>query len=210
MKDGPHIAAEQLERSSQTMFDSDAVIIVPSQGDSHLSLQLSATTVNNEVYSGSATIVKTTVKVSKNTPTVTLKTVVGKPFLLGSVNNLKTVLTISHAGACDGPNLAAGDTTIDLTAHQPWNSLNWSCYELSVEAKSFWKLVSKSLRADGKIILIGCEMGVSYAKMVATETGKRVYGSMTSLAAAHPPTVLKHVKAIEEGGLLAPMRLFTG
>src|SRR5271166_5165287 len=132
------------------------VIIVPTQGANAKNFELVAKSLNHKVYSGKATIIKTTITESGE---VDFKTHDGKPFSWGAAHHLSSVLTISHGMECDGPNLALGDDTVHILHHQPWGGLPAHCGELTETAKSFWKSVSKTLTKNGKIILLGCSMG---------------------------------------------------
>jgi hypothetical protein len=101
-----------------------AVILVPAQGHHAQQFQWSARAVKSSVYGGRAIIVSTEVTAPKDiNPTyqglnnyqVKLRTEHGKPFAFGDHRNVSTMLTISHAAAQDGPNLAAG-----VGGYQPW------------------------------------------------------------------------------------------
>jgi hypothetical protein len=187
---------------------SQAVIIVPTQGDSAKNFELVAKSLNHRIYNGKATIVKTTITESGE---VAFKTHDGKPFSWGAAHHLSSVLTISHGMECDGPNLALADSNVDISHHQPWgrDGAGATCGELSEVAKSFWKSVSKTLTKNGKIMLLGCSMGHDlYAKNVSRVTRRAVFASDGSFGAANEQTVLKHVQNIEKGKVNKPMKRF--
>jgi D-arabinose 1-dehydrogenase-like Zn-dependent alcohol dehydrogenase len=69
--------------------------------------------------------------------------------------------------------------------------------------------VGKALTKDGKIILLGCEMGLGhYGKSVANVTKKQVFASTGKFGAANEQTALKRVQSIEKGGVSASMKRF--
>jgi hypothetical protein len=182
-----------------------AIIVVPSQGQHASMFQGVAKSVDRNVYASKARVVKTTVtKNDDGTLAVSFSTLKGDAFSWGSVSELSTVLTISHGGSCDGPNLnygAGGD-------NQPWGA-ELCGEELIQGGQDFWGMVGSTLKASGKVILIGCYMGSgSYAQGVAQATGKAVYASDGLFAAANEATTLKHVKAIEKGVVISPMKKF--
>jgi hypothetical protein len=184
----------------------NAIIIIPSQGWDTAAFEAVARKLSSEVYAGKATILKTTVADSEGSYDVQFKTLAGTLFTWDSdaAKDLATVMTISHGFSCDGPNLAFG-----AGGQQPWGSEGGMCDALSDYAKSFWESVGRSLRADGKIILAGCSMGIGfYAATVATIAGKPVYAATGSFGAGDEATALKHVKAIENGKVLPPMQRY--
>ena len=76
-------------------------------------------------------------------------------FTFGDTSNLDRVLTISHSGPLDGPNLAyhvqgGGD-------YQPWGGNHDG--SLPSEARRFWGSVGDAMKQGGKIILLGCKIG---------------------------------------------------
>jgi hypothetical protein len=174
------------------------VIIVPSQGEDTGAFATVAKQLKKDVYHDKATVVKTLVH---GAPIEVAFTKRGRPFSWAKVHDLRSVLTISHSGICDGPNLAYHDG-----GYQPWDS---NCTALSADARAFWVSVGQALRAGGKIILLGCNMGGSnYAQLVATATSRAVYAATRAFAAGSAPFVLKHVRAIEKGLELDPMKRF--
>jgi hypothetical protein len=197
-------------------MEGKVVIIIPSQGEDIGAFESVARRLKREVYS-KATIVKTTVEVyltdhketigettvteSGGSLSVTFATLDGHAFSWATTHGLSRVLTISHAFSRDGPNLAYGDG-----GYQPWGSDGAT---LAAAGQSFWQSVGRALRADGKIILLGCVMGAgAYAGNVATATGKQVYASTDLFAAGNAATALKYVRAIEKGRVPTPMKKF--
>lgn len=182
-----------------------AVIIVPSQGQHASMFEGVAKSVDRKVYGGKAIVVRTTVvKSDTGSLAVSFSRTNGKPFSWGDVSDLSTIVTISHGGGCDGPNLnygAGGD-------NQPWGAD--ACDEaLSAGGRAFWGDMAIELKATGKIILVGCYMGSgSYAQGVANLTGRTVYASTDLFAAANEATTVKHVKSIEKGVAIKPMKRF--
>jgi hypothetical protein len=182
-----------------------AVIIVPSQGNHASMFEGVAKAVDRKVYGGKAIVLRATVaKAADGTLGVTFSKVNGKPFSWDDVSNLTSIVTISHGGGCDGPNLnygSGGD-------NQPWGAE--ACDEAIAEGgRAFWGAMAAELKATGKIILVGCYMGSgSYAQGVANVTGRSVYASDGLFAAANSATTEKHVKAIEKGTVISPMKRF--
>jgi hypothetical protein len=182
------------------------VIIIPSQGDANNAFEDVAVKLKKEVYSN-ATIIKTTVTDSSGAASVAFTTLNGHAFAWDRTHNVSRVLTISHGGAGDGPNLALGDDSVPLDEHQPWGSKNAS--DLSDAAQAFWKSVGRSLRADGKIILLGCNEGSgAYAGNVAKAAGKHVFAATDEIAAGNSTSALKIVRSIEARHAKKPMKDF--
>jgi hypothetical protein len=175
-----------------------AVIVVPSQGVDRLAFDAVARQLRREVYEGNATIVRTTVH---PTGQVTLTTLAGKPFSWGDVRQLSSVLVISHGGY-EGPNLATLDESVAVDLHQ---ALGKQPGELSEEGKSFWRSVGGALDDRGKIILLGCHED-TYGQKVAGVALRRVFGPAKFFEAGDERVALRHVKAIEGGTVLPPMR----
>jgi hypothetical protein len=182
-----------------------AVIIVPSQGKHASMFEGVAKSVDRKVYGGKATVVRTTVtKGDDGALGVTFGKTNGKSFSWGDVSELSSVVTISHGGSCDGPNLnygSGGD-------NQPWGAE--ACDEAIAEGgRAFWGSIATVLKPTGKVILVGCYMGLgSYAKGVAAVTGHSVYAADGLFAAANEATTVKHVGAIEKGVVIRPMKRF--
>lgn len=180
-----------------------AVIVVPSQGKHASMFKDVAKSLRRKVYSKEATIVETTVSSIFGVLSVTFNTLDGKVFSWADVSNLDSVLTISHAGFCDGPNLAS-----EAGGYQPWGSPECDG-TLSVEGAKFWATIGSTLKSGGKIILIGCSMGAGlYGQAVANAAKRTTYASDGLFAAADEATTLKHVKAIEKGLPIRPMKRF--
>src|SRR5258708_36044065 len=97
------------------------IIIIPSQGDAKNAFEDVARKLKKEVYSN-ATIVKTTVTDTSGAASVAFTTLDGHPFAWDRTHNVSRVLTISHGGAGDGPNLALGDGSVTLDGHHPGRS----------------------------------------------------------------------------------------
>jgi hypothetical protein len=174
------------------------VIIVPSQGESTGLFMAGARKLKEMVYPG-ATIVRTKIVESGGTVKVTLKKLNGQEFSFDKVQKLSRVLTVSHGAYGDGPNLAYGDGSISQDAHQPWGRAGVISEDLRPPGKEFWLSVSRAMRADGRIILVGCGMASGYGRIVAKITGKRTCGASDHVAAAVPASVLNHVQMFETG-----------
>lgn len=185
-----------------------AVIVVPSQGKHASLFKDVAKSLKKKVYLKEAIIVTTTVSSLFGGNFVTYDKLDGTSFSWAEVSNLASVLTISHAGFCDGPNLTPGEG-----GDQPWGtepSREPGCSEvLSAQAVTFWRLIGTVLKANGKILLIGCSMGLGkYGQSVANAAKHTTYASDGLFAAADEATTLKHVKAIEKGLVIQPMKRF--
>jgi hypothetical protein len=191
----------------------NAIIIVPSQGDSINAFDDVARQLNQQVYGGTATIVKTTLTESGGSVAVTFQTLRRATFSWDTTHDISTVLTISHATGNDGPNLALGDESINVLLHQPWGMDPSDPTRLSPAAQTFWASVGRAMNADGKIILLGCNIGTggadAYAGRVAAVTGKKVYAATAAFAAGNTATAVKHVRAIEGQHPKPPMKEFS-
>lgn len=187
-----------------------AVIIVPSQGKHASMFESVAKTVAKKAYKGNALVVRTTVtNLDEDSFSVSLNTTNGDSFSWANVKDLGSVVTISHSGPKDGPNLAHGDDSIVVGGHQPWGT-EWEKEDLTSRAKNFWRQVSKATKGDGKLILLGCYMGEeNYAQTIATLTGRTAYASKDAIAAANTEKSLMHVRSIEKGVVRPPMKQFT-
>ncbi|HWO36220.1 MAG TPA: hypothetical protein VNO32_46105 [Candidatus Acidoferrum sp.] len=178
------------------------VIIVPSQGHDTNSFESVAKTLKAQVYHH-ATIIRTTVTQSGDSLSVTFTNLNGTAFSWDPALHLARVLTISHAFSGDGPNLA-----YEAGGYQPWGS-NSSASTLAPEGQAFWQSVGQAMQPNGKIILLGCFMGLGhYAENVAKASGKKVFASTDLFAAGNAETGLKYVRAIEEGRVLKPLKSF--
>jgi hypothetical protein len=155
-----------------------------------------------------------TVDTFENQVTVSFNTLKGNhPFRWENWYNLSRVVMITHGATSDGPNLAYKDPSLSDSAKQPWGTVpdgNKHRTQLSPAASAFWSLVGKAVRADGMIILLGCNVGRDeYALLVSELTKKNVYAPKDYCSAGNPPTALKQVKGIESQKLLTPMMRFT-
>jgi len=184
------------------------VIIIPSQGDAKKHFKDVAQTLKKNVYK-KAIIVETTVSDAGGTASVAFNTLDGHPFDWSTAHDVSRVLTISHAFAADGPNLAMLDDSVPVDEHQPWGSKDGAGVELSDAAKAFWTTVGSSMSGNGKIMLLGCSMGSgAYASNVAKATGRHVFAATDSIAAGDNTTSLKYVRSIEKGNAKKPMKDF--
>jgi hypothetical protein len=189
------------------------VIIVPSQGAHVDNFTASAQAVNQKVYHGRATIVRTTVTKSGDFFDVAFATLGGTPFLWRNVNDgaLSTVLTISHAAKNDGPNLALADRTLETFGHQPWGSVDGKGLKLTEIATSFWNGTGRTLSNTGKIILLGCDMGAgNYSSLVMNASGRRTIASTDVIGAGNTEVAQKYVRGIESNHILPPMQAASG
>src|SRR5258708_29037828 len=189
------------------MPDDKVIIIIPSQGDAKNAFEDVALKLKEEV-SSKVTIAKPTATESSGAASVAFATLDGHPFAWDRTHNVSRVLTISHAFAADGPNLAMLDNSVPVEEHQPWGSKNEG-RDLSDAAQTFWTSVGSSLRADGKIILLGCAMGSrAYAANVAKAAGKRVFAATDEIGAGNSTSALMYVRSIEAGHAKKPMQGF--
>jgi hypothetical protein len=146
---------------------------------------------------------------SNGSSSVTLTKLDGTAFSWGGKHHLTRVLTISHAFSGAGQNLTYGDSAFgEGGGSQPWGSKD-NNGNLSTEGQSFWKSVGDAMRPDGKIIMLGCFMGLgAYGANVARAANKRVYASTDLFGAGDTHTALKYVGAIERGNVLKPLKRF--
>ena len=183
-------------------------MIVPASGDHASMFEGVAKHLKKKVYKGNARVLRATVETGKGGHVVvTFATTRGARFSWDEVKNLKSVITISHGGPNDGPNMNAGSGE---ESSQPWGRATLDGGSgFSNNAIQFWKLIAGELKPTGKIILVGCSMGTdTYAADVAMLTRRRVYASDGLFAAANVDTTAAHVRAIENGHVTRPMKLF--
>jgi hypothetical protein len=190
------------------------VIIVPSQGASVDQFVTSAKLLKVHLYS-LARIVQTVLIPGDISDSVDLVELASKgKFTWNQKPDLDSVLTITHGAPLRGPNLtyAGGRAALVVQGSadqgQPWGSDSENG-SLSFLGRQFWGEVGRSLKPKGKIIMLGCKMGLgTYAQNVAREADHDVYASTDDFGAGHPDTVLRHVTAIERGGVLKPIVKF--
>jgi hypothetical protein len=201
-----------------------AVILVPSQGSHVEQFHWSARELKRAVYHSRAEIVDAEVGaaptifseiVGDDSRPIRFVTEKGKPFSFRNHRHLRAVITISHAGPDDGPNLLYG-----AGGYQPWQIYGKSAADnpysaggkfkvemLRPKARDFWKDVGQAMAADGKIIMVGCNLGTnSYIDLVANASGRKTYGPSAACSAGDVKTVVRIVKTIEHGGVPPPMR----
>jgi hypothetical protein len=93
----------------------------------------------------------------------------------------------------------------DPAADPPRRAFTFSA--LRPKAWAFWKEIGQSLSGDGKIILVGCNLGTGhYIDHVANASGHPTYGAQAPFSAADVKTVVRVVKGIERGIAFEPMR----
>jgi hypothetical protein len=165
-----------------------------------------AKALDRKVYRGRAEVIYTEVELTGASPaTVKFFKLDASEFSWADAHHLITVITVSHGFSGDGPNLAygLGDERYQAWASDPAGGLGPA-------AKEFWgRKVGSAMKENGKIILVGCFMGDGeYARNVAKEAGVKVFASTGLFAAANEDTTLKHVRAIERGSALRPMKGF--
>lgn len=91
-----------------------ALLIVPAQGHARGAFRGVAHKLKRELYRRQAEVVRASVP-SSSKYGVNLEIDGGRPFSFGDYADVKTVMVISHAGPCDGPNLDPRGT-----GEQPW------------------------------------------------------------------------------------------
>ena len=98
----------------------------------------------------------------------------------------------------------------DGVCYQPWGGVSDSNHDLAEPSKKFWEMIGRTLRPRGKIILIGCNMGLlQYANQVAAASGRTVYASTDLFAAGKSETVVRYVSSLEnENVVLRPLKRF--
>lgn len=202
-----------------------AVILVPSQGKHVQQFYWSARGLKDKVYMGRAEIVKVELGPAQagidplrdyDDREIRFSTEKDQPFSFGNHRNLRSVVTISHAAPKDGPNLLYGEG-----GNQPWGIYGrratadnvysgggkFHVDMLRPRARDFWRGVGRSLAVDGKIIMLGCNLGLSfYLNHVANASDRKAYGPTSACSAADVNTVVGLVKKIEIGTIPAPMK----
>jgi len=198
-----------------------AVIIVPSQGHDTNSFLDVAKSLKAHVYHHAmivkTTVVKTTDASGGTSSMVKFTKLDGTEFSWDPKLHLARVLTVSHSFSGAGQNLAyeaGGDIdppdcdSTNTCLNQPWGT-HANDGSLSAEGQQFWQSVGHAMQPHGKIIMLGCFMGGGeYGNSVAKATGKRVFASTDLFGAGDSTTVLKHVRAIEKGHVLKPLKSF--
>jgi len=186
------------------------IIIVPTQGHDTNAFLAVAIGVARDLYGGDATILRTTVTLVRGTAyapeefSVAFHTRDGAEFDWDTVSGVGTVITISHAFSCDGPNLAYQDG-----GYQPFGTVKSGCDELTPLAQDFWETVGNRMVPGGKIFLAGCFMGWGqYGSLVASASGRTVYASDGFFGAGDIDTVSTYPRYIERGTVRPPMKRF--
>ncbi len=182
----------------------EVVIVVPSQGANVHHFRNSARALKSHLYP-KAVIVETNVKESDDRSLVTFKTIDGAPFSWSTKKSIARVVVISHGGY-DGPNLSYHGGGL-----QPWQFVR---DDKNSPGNVFWGAVGASLSEQGSVILIGCHEGAtpfdgsSYGQEVARITNRPVFAPSDFFAAAKSEVVVNHVRHIESGKALKPMKRF--
>ncbi len=185
-----------------------ALLIVPNQGHAHSSFLAVARKLNRELYEGHARVVKATVP-SSSTIGVTLEMDRGGAFSWSDYSSLKTVMVISHADICDGPNLDRNNT-----GEQPWRVKEGTACtddaELIQAGVNFWGKVGDVLGERGKVVIMGCHCGENnYATLVAEAARHTVFAANGDFSAAHGGAALKHARKMETGRATNIFKKFT-
>ncbi len=188
----------------KTSTRTDAILIVPNQGHAHRSFLAVARKLKLELYKNRAVVLKATAP-SRAPIGVTLERDRGGAFSWDDHSGVKTVMVISHAGICDGPNLDRNGT-----GNQPWRvKKGTACTEraeLVAAGIRFWGKVGDILRTSGKIVLMSCHCGEeNYASLVAEAAQRTVFAANGDFAAANGESALKHAQKMESG---KPTRVF--
>jgi len=184
--------------ASQRADRVNAILIVPNQGHGRTGFLAVARKLKRELYRGRAEVVKATVP-SKSKIGVALEIDRGGPFAWKDYSGLKTIMVISHAGICSGPNLDH-----DGSGEQPWGvPADVECTDeaaLKPAGVKFWRKVGKALGKTGKTIILSCHCGENnYASLVAEATGHTVFAANGDFAAAHGGAALSHARKMEAG-----------
>jgi len=185
-----------------------AVIIYASQGDGVTSFQATAYFANKKIYGSSAAVFKTIYKkpfdVDFVLDTYCSPNIKNDKFW-ENVKLCSTFVTVSHFGIDDGPILAYQDPILfdDITMSQPWPTEDKDHTKLKSSGRLFWEKVGQGLSM--KIVLLGCNSGVTYAQAVATAAKCDVFGFVDSSAAGNWASMEPHLTAVESGtGILKP------
>jgi hypothetical protein len=186
-----------------------AVIIIPSQWENASQLEESALALQAKVYFGRAEIVR--VELDSSDKVAFAFRGRGGRFRFSDVDDLGTVMTLSHGGQRDGPVLFPG-----AAHHQPWSAAtedDSTSYGFTRDGLHFWTRVKMALAGGdpwrpasqpAKVILFGCLMGSpdycdNYAQKVAWATGVPTWGATNLCAPANAKTVVDWVRRIENG-----------
>lgn len=179
-----------------------AVIVAPSQGEHASLFQTVAKSLLSKVYGGQGWIFKTIVHSGGNVAVH----LISKPqkgdiiTFWSQIEAAKSFITVSHCGAIDGPILARQDPDLTTTDEmQPWH-LEVTQRELAERGQRFWGRVGKHLPEGGKIMILGCASGNTYAPIVARKAQRRTFGFLDSCAAADSATMVRIVTSIETRG----------
>lgn len=186
----------------------DAILIAPNQGHAHNQFLGVARKLKRELYRRRAEVVKATIP-SASRLGATLRVDGGGTFSFDDYRDVKTVMVISHAGICDGPNLDHEGKVKD-PFNQPWRMKRGTACtddaELVPAGVRFWSAAGESLREKGKIVLMSCHCGENnYPDRVIGAAGHTVYGANGDFAAANGRAALSHARQMEKG---RPTRIF--
>lgn len=112
-------------------------------------------------------------------------------------------LTISHVGTRDGPIMTHDFTDpsdaskYDWSKCQPWPT-DATGRTLGSAGTDFWTRIGRAPKTD-KIMILGCDSGVSYSRAVADVAGITVFGFKDECAAGNPSSMRPYVQGIEAG-----------
>lgn len=111
-------------------------------------------------------------------------------------------LTISHVGTTDGPIMThdfkdpSNPGKYDWSKCQPWPTDGKGA--LGPAGSEFWTRIGRAPKTN-KIMILGCDSGVSYSRAVADVAGIAVYGFKDECAAGNPSSMRPYVEGIEAG-----------
>jgi hypothetical protein len=173
----------------------NVVMIVPGGGPGWRSFEAVAVELTKEIYPSGKIVYATTVENGGQLRTT--YTYKAKQFDWDTAHKLSRILTISHTGL-DGPIFGYKQGQHGPVSLQPWGVGNYSG-DLSPEGQAFWTLAGKNMLANGRIILLGCQMArAAFPNNVSRAAkGKRVYASKEAFGAGDTRKVLPAIRKIE-------------
>lgn len=180
-----------------------ATILVPSQGDHAKHFKTVGKHLIDTVYGKKGWLFSSIVHQNGNVAVHLESSPKGSSATIdfwSQISDSGSFLTISHCGIDDGPILAHHDPELHTTDQtQPWH-LEVTGRSLDTRGRSFWSRVGRALPSSGKILILGCNSGKSYAEKVSDTAGRKTFGFTDSCSAADSKTMQARVGDIEKRG----------
>ncbi|GLS45767.1 hypothetical protein [Methylobacterium brachythecii] len=108
-------------------------------------------------------------------------------------------IVLSHMGELDGPILYNDGHTDGLLDMQPWACVPGDPDQLQMPGIIHWTTTGVSRTNKVRIMLFGCDSGITYGKAVCKSSRSVTYGFKDACPSAIPDFSVKAVKSIQAG-----------